>query len=146
MNAPRPIDESAEHPPVIADGMIGGVCPVDGHALEPVPVATAKEVHAAVEVARAAQPVWAATPLRDRIAALKRAAKRMLRERADVLALMREEVGKQHTGTGAAINEENVARFTGTPFHEGAIRFYKDIGIWPGDEGSDGATDTEKSE
>ena len=44
----------------------------------------------------------------------------------------REEVGKQHAGTGAAISEQNAARFTGTPFHEGAIRFYKEIGIWKG--------------
>lgn len=29
------------------------------------------------------------------------------------------------------INEENAARYAGTEFHPGAVRFYKEIGIWP---------------
>lgn len=33
------------------------------------------------------------------------------------------------------INEKNAARYTGTDFHPGAIRFYKEIGIWPEDGG-----------
>ena len=39
------------------------------------------------------------------------------------------EVAKAH-GAGRAINEKNAARYVGTPFHPGAIRFYKEIGIW----------------
>ena len=41
----------------------------------------------------------------------------------------RAEVVKAHPA-GKAINEKNAVRDVGTPFHPGAIRFYKEIGIW----------------
>lgn len=41
----------------------------------------------------------------------------------------RAEIAKQHKA-GNAINKENVTRFTGTEFHPGAIKFYREIGIW----------------
>jgi acyl-CoA reductase-like NAD-dependent aldehyde dehydrogenase len=49
---------------------------------------------AAVARARAAQETWAARPLGDRAAALKRAAKEMLRRRDEVIALAKSEIGK----------------------------------------------------
>ena len=41
----------------------------------------------------------------------------------------RAEVVKRH-GAGKAINPKNVVKDTGTAFHLGAIRFYREIGIW----------------
>ena len=41
----------------------------------------------------------------------------------------RTDVVKAHKA-GNAINPKNVIKDTGTPFHPGAIRFYKEIGIW----------------
>jgi hypothetical protein len=42
----------------------------------------------------------------------------------------REAVAAKHPA-GRAINPANVVRDTGTPFHAGAIRYFRDIGIWP---------------
>ncbi len=41
----------------------------------------------------------------------------------------RDQVVQRHAA-GAAINPTNVVRNTGTEFHPGAIRYYREIGIW----------------
>ena len=35
---------------------------------------------------------------------------------------------------GKALNPKNAIRDTGVPFHSGAVKFYKEIGIWPSAE------------
>ncbi len=47
----------------------------------------------------------------------------------------RAEVVKKHPA-GKAIQAANVVRNTGIPFHDGAIRYYKEIGIWPAEQGA----------
>ncbi|HUG89463.1 MAG TPA: TAXI family TRAP transporter solute-binding subunit [Planctomycetaceae bacterium] len=42
----------------------------------------------------------------------------------------REKVAQTHAA-GRFINAQNVVRDTGTEFHAGAIRYYREIGIWP---------------
>lgn len=53
-----------------------------------------QSVRAVVMRSKNAQAGWAELPLSDRVEALTRAAKRMLRDRDEVIALAREEVGK----------------------------------------------------
>jgi TRAP transporter TAXI family solute receptor len=42
----------------------------------------------------------------------------------------RDEIAQQHPA-GKALNPKNIVRDTGTPFHAGAIKYYKEVGIWP---------------
>ena len=45
----------------------------------------------------------------------------------------REKMAERHPAA-KAINPKNAARDTGTPFHPGAIKYYKEAGIWPSQE------------
>lgn len=45
----------------------------------------------------------------------------------------RTEIAGKHPA-GKALNEKNIARDTGIEYHAGAIKFYKEAGIWPGSE------------
>lgn len=50
----------------------------------------------------------------------------------------RQKVAERHAA-GRAINAGNVVRDTGTEFHAGAIRYYREIGIWPDQASSESA-------
>ena len=54
----------------------------------------------------------------------------LIYEITKVLYEHREQVVEKHPA-GRAINPKNVVRRTGTEFHPGAIRYYREIGIWP---------------
>jgi uncharacterized protein len=47
----------------------------------------------------------------------------------------RASVAERHPA-GNAINPENVVRPTGTEFHPGAVRYYREIGVWPDTAGT----------
>ena len=45
----------------------------------------------------------------------------------------REQIAEAHPAA-RSINAENVVRNTGTDFHPGAVRYYREIGIWTDEE------------
>ncbi len=78
------------------------VNPVTGETLARVPNASADEVRAAADRARAAQPAWAALGVRDRARRVQRWADAMWRDRAEVMRHIRQETGKTD---GSAFSE-----------------------------------------
>lgn len=77
-----------------ATGRAQRVCPLDLRPLESVPDARPEDVRRAVDLARRAAEGWAGRPLSDRAAALRKAAKAMLARADEVLALVKDEMGK----------------------------------------------------
>jgi len=86
-----PTTTDAAAPPVAP----GTVSPRDLRPLPEGPAASSPaDVEAAVAAARRVQPRWQETPLRERVDALARAAREMLRRRDEVIALAGAEMGK----------------------------------------------------
>ncbi|MGW5312773.1 aldehyde dehydrogenase family protein [Nocardia thailandica] len=68
--------------------------PVDNEPLGEIVVATADDVRAAVDRARAAQPAWTARPVRERARIVARALDVLVRRRAEVIDTIHAETGK----------------------------------------------------
>lgn len=73
---------------------IRNVSPVDLRPLPPVAATPVGSLRAVVARSRSVQPGWAELPFDERLGALSRAAKRMLRDRDEIIAIVRDEVGK----------------------------------------------------
>ncbi len=87
--------------PLQGDGVASSVSealslqsPIDLRTLAPVTVTPIKEVPTLVRRAHAAQVGWSAISVDERSHLIQKGAKRLLEQRAEILALVREEVGK----------------------------------------------------
>ena len=78
----------------VAAATIVSTNPATGEMLGELPCASEEEVHAAVVRAKAAQPQWRATPVRDRVAILRRFQQLLDERRDDVATLICREAGK----------------------------------------------------
>jgi acyl-CoA reductase-like NAD-dependent aldehyde dehydrogenase len=77
--------------------------PATGEKLGELTCATPKEVHEAVRRARQSQPAWAALPVKDRVAVLKRFQQKLTERRVEIAELISREAGKP---TVEALNTE----------------------------------------
>jgi acyl-CoA reductase-like NAD-dependent aldehyde dehydrogenase len=89
----------AKTTPLAETDRIQSVNPNTGRLMNAVPVCGESEVRAAVAQARAAQPAWAARPLRERIKVMRQV-QEILVDRADeIVSLVSREMGKNKTET-----------------------------------------------
>jgi aldehyde dehydrogenase (NAD+) len=83
-----------EEVPALAGETLEKLAPATGEAISELARSRAADVQRAVSVAAEAQPAWAARPLPDRGAVLRRIAQLLERDREAVAALVAEETGK----------------------------------------------------
>jgi acyl-CoA reductase-like NAD-dependent aldehyde dehydrogenase len=93
--------------------------PATGEKLGELACATSQEVHEAVRRVRQAQPAWAAVPVKERVAVLKRFQQKLMEHRDEIAELISREAGKP---TVEALNTEvlvvlDAARFCITNAH-----------------------------
>ncbi|MFJ8446967.1 succinic semialdehyde dehydrogenase [[Kitasatospora] papulosa] len=79
---------------VVGSGRTANHSPFTGEKLADLPESTPEDVEAAFDRARAAQPAWAATPVRARAAVLLRFHDLVLQRQSEVLDLIQLETGK----------------------------------------------------
>jgi len=79
---------------IVGSATIVCINPATGEVLGELPCASPEEVHRAVACARRAQPQWQATPVRERIAVLRRFQQLLNEQRDRVASLICREVGK----------------------------------------------------
>ena len=87
--------------------------PATGEKLGELPCATPQDVREAVARARKAQPAWAALPVKDRVALLKRFQRKLMEHRDALAELISREAGKP---TVEALNTEVIVVLDATEF------------------------------
>jgi len=55
----------------------------------------------------------------------------------------RADIAKQHPA-GKSLNPKNITRDVGTPFHPGAIKYYKEAGLWADDAEAENKSDSQE--
>jgi aminomuconate-semialdehyde/2-hydroxymuconate-6-semialdehyde dehydrogenase len=116
-------------------GFVKDLDPARGTILATIPRSGPKEVAQAVEAARAAQPGWAATPLAERCAILRRAAD-LIEQRLEQLALL------ESLDTGKPVK---LARSLDIPRAVANFRFFADFAEAEPEERHDTPTHTNRT-
>ncbi|MFJ8001993.1 succinic semialdehyde dehydrogenase [Streptomyces sp. NPDC096310] len=115
---------------VVGSGRTANHTPFTGEKLADLPESTPEDVATAYERARAAQPVWAALPVRQRAAVLLRFHDLVLERQAEVLDLIQLETGKarlhaheevQAVAVAARHYGRKAAAYLHTRRHTGAV-------------------------